>query len=59
MMACHVVTWDEITKLQEFTTSSDQPLPLIAYMETGDFLLCKTIYIFLKGKCLRKELKNI
>lgn len=41
-----MVTQDEITKLEEFTTSSAEPQQPIARMETVDFLLCKTIYIF-------------
>lgn len=55
MMGSHVVTWDEITKLEEFTSSSDQPLQLIAFMETVDFVLCKTIYILKKTDVSEKS----
>lgn len=46
MIGCHVVTRDEITKLEEFTTSSAEPQQPVARMETVDFLLCQKIYIF-------------
>ena len=55
MTGCHVVTRDEITKLEEFTISSDQPLQLIVYTETADFLLHKTIYILKKTYVLEKS----
>lgn len=55
MIGCHVVTRDEITKLEEFTTSSAEPQQPVARMETVDFLLCQKIYIFLKRQVSQKR----
>lgn len=58
MMGCHVVTWDEITKLQEFITLSHWSLQSI-YGHFKIFLnILKYIGTFLKDRCLRQELKN-
>jgi len=48
MMGCHTVTRDEITKLEEFTTLSDQRLQPGVYMETVDLLLWKNTDFFKK-----------
>lgn len=55
MMGRHMVTWDELIKLEEFTVSSDQPLQLIAYTKTVDSLLRKTMYILKKASVSEKS----